>query len=452
MVTLDYIDKGIVHAFESKEFWRVIPLFNAFSLIRLLPYTKAGPLLTILRAGLRDVPANFCNEATYVPPAVDSPICTVRRPCARSQVDSCVTVVVPAAGRSSRFPGTRPKVYLSNPNGLLMVVDALRGLNLDRVDRILIGVLREHLDQYCSGTADGILECVGKMNKTIEKITEVIVIESETRDPVETVECILVQGQVTGAIFVKDSDNYFECTVAPLNHVVTLKIDRSNESNIFNVASKSFSFCSKDNTISNILEKVIHSSLCNVGGYGFADSSLFLEKVREIRNARSLVAQVPELTMTNVIWSMMLTKETFYSVDSANYQDWGTLSAWTTYCKSFMTLFIDLDGTLVTNSSAFFNPRHGTTEAIESNVAWLRRKHSSGRTYIIITTSRPESYKAETIQQLDALGIPYDRIMFDLMHCQRVLVNDFALTNTFPSAIAINLPRNSGMLPDMMPS
>ena len=180
----------------------------------------------------------------------------------------------------------------------------------------------------------------------------------------------------------KDSDNYFECEVLAINHVVTLKIDRCNEESIFNVSSKSFSFCSQDNTISNILEKVIHSALCNVGGYGFADSGLFLEQVRQIRNARSVVAQMPELSMTNVVWSMMLSKEVFFSIESINYLDWGTLSAWTAYCRSFITLFVDLDGTLVCNSSPFFKPIHGSTDAIEANASWLRQRYAGGRTQV----------------------------------------------------------------------
>jgi hypothetical protein len=341
-------------------------------------------------------------------------------------------------------------VYLTNPNGLLMVVDALRGLDLRHVDRILIGVLREHVELYCGGSVDGILACIEKLGEGMRNMTEIIVIDKETRDPVETVENMLVQGQVTGPIFVKDSDNYFECNVLPLNHVVTLKIDRSNEESIFNVSSKSFTFCSKDNTVSNILEKVIHSALCNVGGYGFADSGLFLERVRQIRNSRSLVSQVPELTMTNVIWSMMLTREVFFSIESRNYQDWGTLTAWNKYCKSFMTIFVDLDGTLVSNSSAFLVPLHGSTEAIEPNLAWLRQRHATGRVQIIITTSRPESSRDVTLRQLETLQIPYDNILFGLLHCQRVLINDFAPSNPFPSAIAVNLQRDSDQLGAML--
>jgi hypothetical protein len=473
LVTLDFIDQHLVGTFEAMEFWPAVPLFDAFSLLRLLPYIKEGPSLTILRSRLRDIPATLGLEAgfahhvldhaaTTLTPAHTTPAHKVgKSPRKLSELRSKspkvsatpanVTVVVPAAGRSSRFPGTRPKVYLSNPTGLLMVVDALKGLDLLHVNRILIGVLREHVDQYCGGSVDGILACIEKLGAKVRKMSEIIVIEKETLDPVETVERIIVQGQVTGPIFVKDSDNYFECEVLPLNHVVTLKIDRSNEERIFNVSSKSFTFCSKDNTVSNILEKVIHSDLCNVGGYGFVDSGLFLERVRHIRNSRSLVSQVPELTMTNVIWSMMLTRVVFYAVESRNYQDWGTLTAWNMYCKSFMTIFVDLDGTLVGNSSAFFAPLHGSTGAIEPNVAWLRQRHAAGRTQIIITTSRPESSREVTLRQLEALNIPYDNIIFSLLHCQRVLINDFAPTNPFPSAVAVNLERNSGMLGAMMP-
>ena len=46
--------------------------------------------------------------------------------------------------------------------------------------------------------------------------------------------------------------------------------------------------------------------------------------------------------------------------------------------------------------------------------------------------------------------MPYDHIVFGMFHAQRVLVNDYARTNPFPSACAINVKRDGDELPEML--
>jgi hypothetical protein len=40
------------------------------------------------------------------------------------------------------------------------------------------------------------------------------------------------------------------------------------------------------------------------------------------------------------------------------------------------------------------------------------------------------------------IGMGYDNIIMGLPHCQRIVINDFANSNPYPSCTAINLPRN----------
>ena len=46
--------------------------------------------------------------------------------------------------------------------------------------------------------------------------------------------------------------------------------------------------------------------------------------------------------------------------------------------------------------------------------------------------------------------IPYDQLVMGLPHCKRVLVNDFARSNLYPSCEAINIPRNSETLEEYL--
>lgn len=60
-----------------------------------------------------------------------------------------------------------------------------------------------------------------------------------------------------------------------------------------------------------------------------------------------------------------------------------------------------------------------------------------------MTTTRPESLRAMTEKQLAEAGIPYDKLVLGLWHGQRAVINDYAKTNPFPSAVAVNLKRNA---------
>lgn len=54
------------------------------------------------------------------------------------------------------------------------------------------------------------------------------------------------------------------------------------------------------------------------------------------------------------------------------------------------------------------------------------------------------------MKQLNEHGVPFDQIVFGMFHAQRVVVNDFAKTNPFPSCAAINLRRDGDELPEML--
>ena len=47
------------------------------------------------------------------------------------------TLIVPCAGRSSRFPNNRPKWSLTHPNGNLMLTESLFGLELNNYKEII---------------------------------------------------------------------------------------------------------------------------------------------------------------------------------------------------------------------------------------------------------------------------------------------------------------------------
>ena len=59
-----------------------------------------------------------------------------------------VSLIIPCAGKSSRFSG-KPKWLRTCPNGNLMIQECIKGLNLTNVEHIYITFLKEHYDRYC---------------------------------------------------------------------------------------------------------------------------------------------------------------------------------------------------------------------------------------------------------------------------------------------------------------
>ena len=155
-----------------------------------------------------------------------------------------------------------------------------------------------------------------------------------------------------------------------------------------------------------------------------------------------------ECYISHIIFEMMLSGSTFYGTKTTDFKDWGTLDAWNKYKSQYKCLFVDIDGTLITNSSHHFPPYVGSGEPIENNIDFLAELHEQGKAKIVLTTSRPERLRQITIMELQTKGIPYDELVMGLPHCQRVIINDFARSNPYPSCKAINIPRNTDELKD----
>lgn len=413
------------------------------------------------------LPLRPTNSATYMSTLPEAIVIT--RPPRRETTfpdGPLSTLVIPSAGRSSRFPGHKPKWLLTMPNGRLMVVDALSTLNLSRVKRVVLGVLKEHVDKHCAGDFSALIRAFedGPAHLSCVELC-IVVISQETVDQVQTIECILKAAKVTGPIYLKDCDNQFATEIPGVDGVATLEITKEMQ-NLNIPAGKSYILPDSRGNIDNILEKVILGPNFCVGGYSFASAQDFVSNVTMARYYQTITsASKIELAVSDVVWLKLISsyclRETessdsqvaeFASIPVTDYEDWGTLQAWEAYARTYRTLFLDIDGTLIKNSGGYFKPIWGMQPPLSKSVAHLQALKAKGRTQIILTTSRPESFREVTIKQLAEAGVPYDQIVFGMFHAQRVIVNDFAKTNPFPSCAAINLHRDGDELAEMLGS
>ena len=327
---------------------------------------------------------------------------------------------------------------LSHPmSHRMMVTEAISGLNLDFFDNIYFICLQQHEDKYSfmKGFVSE-LDDAGLRAKS-----NVVLLPEQTDSQSETVYTFLSGYELDGFIFIKDSDGFYRCDVEERNQVAYFDL---NDMDDINARTKSYVDLDVNDVVTNIVEKKVISSTFSSGGYGFADAKEFCKTFEKLQDMDG------ECYISHIIFEMMLSGSTFYGTKTTDFKDWGTLDAWNKYKSQYKCLFVDIDGTLITNSSHHFPPYTGSGEPIEDNIDLLAELHEQGKAKIILTTSRPERLRQLTIQELQTKGIPFDDLVMGLPHCQRIVINDFARSNPYPSCSAINIPRNENNLTEFL--
>ena len=319
----------------------------------------------------------------------------------------------------------------------MMVTEAISGLNLDFFDHIYFICLQQHEDKYqfMKGFVSE-LDDAGLREKS-----NIVLLPEQTDSQSETVYTFLSGYDLDGFVFIKDSDGFYRCDVEERNQVAYFDL---NDMDDINARTKSYVDLDVNDVVTNIVEKKVISSTFSSGGYGFADAKQFCKTFEKLQDMDG------ECYISHIIFEMMLSGSTFYGTKTTDFKDWGTLDAWNKYKSQYKCLFVDIDGTLITNSSHHFPPYTGSGEPIEDNIDLLAELHEQGKARIILTTSRPERLRQLTIQELQTKGIPFDDLVMGLPHCQRIVINDFARSNPYPSCSAINIPRNENNLTEFL--
>lgn len=347
-----------------------------------------------------------------------------------------MNLIIPMAGKSSRFPDLKPKWMLTHPSGNFMVLEAIKGLNLNDFKEIYFVYLEEH--ETIHHFLRGFKEELEEMN-LISK-TRFIVLTEATKDQPETVYNAIVEGNIKGPIFIKDSDNYFSFNYKGNNVVCYNDL---NNVGLIKPHNKSYIQANNESTILNIIEKKVISSYFCVGGYGFEDASNYIKAYENL-------GINDERYISNIVYHEILDEKIFKAEIVINYNDWGTVEDWDRFKRTYATLFVDLDGTLVINSSWHFPPYVGQSVPLKANVEIIKQLQQSGKFEIIITTSRPQKFQEVTEQQLQDLGIKYKYLLMGLKHSKRIIINDYSKSNPYKSCDSINLKRNSDDLKEIL--
>tara|TARA_B100000886_G_scaffold337886_1_gene299560 strand:+ start:6442 stop:7491 length:1050 start_codon:yes stop_codon:yes gene_type:complete len=344
-------------------------------------------------------------------------------------------ILLPVAGKSSRYPGMRPKWLLTLPDGSLMVEKALSGINMEFVDEVVLIMLNEHSEFIAP---DFLKRSLSKTAKNIP--VNIFILNSPTPSQPSTIARFLKSTNQDFSFFIKDCDNYFSYKPESENSVAYV-----NLADLELVAASSKSFLNSNNfdEIELIAEKKVISDKFCCGGYSFNSSTQFLNTYDEIGGDAN-----ENLYISHIIQKLLLEGITFHSKKAHSYEDYGTAIEFKNYIKKTKSIFCDFDGVLVENSSKFSSPPWQYSP-INENLNFLSNYLlNSPHSKLIITTSRPNSEENNIKKFLEEFNIKCHKIITDLPHAGRILVNDFSNTNPFPTANAINISRNAKNLCD----
>lgn len=344
-------------------------------------------------------------------------------------------LILPVAGRSSRYPNVRPKWMSTHPSGGLMITESIKGIDLSFFDNVYLACLKEHQKEY--KFQRGVEE---EFSKLKIKNFKIAYLNNPTKSQPETISKVIRNEKIKGFFCTKDCDNYFETNIIEDNFISTSNL---NNHTLLNPCNKSYVNVDENNLVKNIIEKQVISSNFCTGCYGFRDAGEYQSSYNKIKNYNNIY-------VSHVIYNMILEGKSFQATESKNFLDWGTLEDWNHFKSKYRCIFVDLDGTLVKNSAEHFPPYWGESDGIKNNIKRINELYDSGKCQIIITTSRKKEYEKETSKQLERTGIKYHRVIFDLYHCKRYIINDYAKSNMYPSCEAINLKRNDANLGELI--
>lgn len=334
-----------------------------------------------------------------------------------------MAVIIPCAGRSSRYPNMRPKYLLTLPDGKLMIEKVVE--RYPEQDKHLI-ILKEHSEKYEAELA------LSKAFKDLSNL-HIHVLENVTGGPSETV--YNVSKDLDESIFIVDCDSLYDAPYRKDNYVCVA--DLRKNLHLSNVAAKSFVQVNDQMMITNIVEKNVIGNYFCVGGYGFASSIDFNKAFEELKSSSE------EIFVSHVIKKVLVNKQ-FTTQEVEDFVDLGTYREFKEYTENFACYFVDLDGTLFYNQSKYFSDDYSNKPTvIQEAVEYFLNKMKQGNT-IVFTTARPSEYRDITLNTLREIGFEGCQLIMDLPHSPRVLVNDYAKSNPYPSARSINVSRDNG--------
>lgn len=219
------------------------------------------------------------------------------------------SLIVPVAADKPEYNNKLPYVFALGEDGIIVCIKSILGLPLDRFENIYFTILRKHDERFF--VADSLHMQCKRLNLPNVKI---VVLDTPTRDQAETIFMTIQHEHISGSIYIKDADCYFESAEAVRNGVAIFPIE---ELDMLDPRDKSYVSVDDMYYITNIIEKSVIGHYISAGGYGFERSEDFCTYYSKLRH-------YGHLYLSHIIYAMLLDKNTFRPFIVKNYKDWGS--------------------------------------------------------------------------------------------------------------------------------
>ena len=337
---------------------------------------------------------------------------------------------MPCAGLSTRFPNMRPKYLLSDYNNRLMIENAAK--NFIGKYNVTIAILKQHNEMF---------NAENKLRDAFGDKVNIVVLDEPTSGPADTVYQAIMNSEYfftsVSPMLIKDCDGFYDTDLVDGNAIYVSKLSKNPD--IRNAPAKSYTITNEQGIITSVVEKQIVSNSFCVGGYQFASIGEYVDTFEKLKdNATS------EIFVSNIIDYMISNGAVFNEKEVENFIDVGTADDWFKF-NNKPTYFCDIDGTIVKTKDFHDDPY----EPIQKNVDALLKEQARG-CKLVFVTARKKKYEEYTNHILTEMGFVNYVLVMETNHSRRVLINDYANSNPFPSAVALNLKRDSDNLGDMI--
>lgn len=346
------------------------------------------------------------------------------------------TLILPCAGPLKPPPARRPTWLATAPTGELMIARVAASMPRQSAGDVVVAIHREAEDAF---------HCSEAIRRAFDGAVRCIVLEDRTAGPAETVCKVIELAGLTGPICIKDSDSFFDVATLPDSSFLAVADIRHRHALSY-PGHKSYVRLNDQDMVADVVEKNIVSNLVSCGMYGFRDPAVFASGFHQL--ARQVGHK--RLFVSHVLSHALLRGEIFLPIYADNYVDLETSKDMADFRAGYSTLVLDIDGVIFKNQSRFFPPYWGDpVEPIQPNIDHLRALQDGGA-QLIFMTARSAEFRDVTMAALLAAGLRPHALIMDCLHGTRFLVNDFATSNPYPSAVAINVERNQPALGNLL--
>lgn len=331
-----------------------------------------------------------------------------------------MNLFIPCGGKYSRFPTDGLPKYLRVMNDMRPMISwAIDGVRNYFKGTIKVAVRRADEDKW------GIKDILKRY-----EVCDVMVLEEETSGPADTICKMIEYYKPAGPTMFHDCDCGWEGKWDPNINSIAVAW---RETAVGDRCSKSWIRLLSTGQVTEIKEKENPTDYYCHGAYQVTNPMAFVDAYKTLPTDE-------EVYCSHVINKMISDGLLFFGQECNNPTDWGTYDKWIAYRRNTKVYIFDLDGVIFKSSGPYGAKLWEYSTPIGGVVEKLRAIKKSGG-YIIVLTSR--TYP-KTEEMLHGFGIPYDRYVSGIPSGPRILINDFAESNPYPTAESINTERDSG--------